>query len=268
MRHLTLQVQRHPLIAFFVLAYLFSWTLIPLVSISLVFAPLGLFGPALAAVTVTAMTEGRTGVKALLAKLGRWRVGWQWYGVVLALPTLVALTVLGAHLLLGGTVTFRVAEAAVIGLVLGILVVGEEIGWRGYALPRLQARFGGLGASLVLGVLWAAWHLANVLIPGLEYYGYAFPAFLLYVVSLSVLFTWIANGTRGSVLIAWLFHAAINLSGAIFAIGNQERALWLGGIAFGIAALGVVLVTSTDLSRKPVLTARGSAPLIASTEID
>jgi membrane protease YdiL (CAAX protease family) len=169
--------------------------------------------------------------------------------VVLVLPTLVALVVLGAHLLLGGSFTFQFGDVAVASLVLAVLVVGEEIGWRGYALPRMQARFGSLSAAVLLGALWAAWHLVNVLIPGLEYYGYAFPAFLIYVVSLSVLFAWIANGTGGSLLVAWLFHASVNLSGAIFSIGDQARYLWLGGIAFGVTALIVVLLTGRDLSR-------------------
>ncbi|HEU5103163.1 MAG TPA: CPBP family intramembrane glutamic endopeptidase [Roseiflexaceae bacterium] len=90
------------------------------------------------------------------------------------------------------------------------LVIGEELGWRGYALPRLQARYGGLGASLILGILWAAWHLPNQFIPGLEFYGYGFATFALYVVAMTVLFTWLARETHGSVLLAWLFHGAIN----------------------------------------------------------
>jgi membrane protease YdiL (CAAX protease family) len=67
-------------------------------------------------------------------------------------------------------------------------VVGEELAWRSYALPRLQARFGAVGAGLILGILWAAWHLPNQFIPGLEFYGYGFGAFALYVVAMTVLF--------------------------------------------------------------------------------
>ena len=128
---------------------------------------------------------------------------------------------------MGGAAPAGPGDPPVLIVILALLVVGEELGWRGFALPRLQARFGGLGASLILGALWAAWHLANTAIPGLERYWYAFPAFALFVVAQTILFTWIANHTRGSVLLAWLFHAAINVAGSQFAIGDPVRQWWL-----------------------------------------
>ena len=126
-------------------------------------------------------------------------------------------------------------------------MVGEEIGWRGFALPHLQARFGGLGASLILGLLWTAWHLINATIPGLERYWYAFPAFALFVIAQTILFTWIANHTRASVLLAWLFHAAINVAGSRFAIGDPVRQWWLSAALFGIAALAVLAFAGASL---------------------
>jgi hypothetical protein len=110
-------------------------------------------------------------------------------------------------------------------LIIRTSLIGEGW-WRGFALPRLQTRFNSLTASLILGGLWAAWHLPNSLIPGLEYYLTAFPVFLVYVVSMTVLFTWLANHTRGSVWIAWLFHAAINVPLDSF-IGDNLRQWWL-----------------------------------------
>ena len=126
-------------------------------------------------------------------------------------------------------------------------MVGEEIGWRGFALPHLQARFGGLGASLILGLLWTAWHLINATIPGLERYWYAFPAFALFVIAQTILFTWIANHTQASVLLAWLFHAAINVAGSRFAIGDPVRQWWLSAALFGIAALAVLAFAGASL---------------------
>src|SRR5918912_3555685 len=86
----------------------------------------------------------------------------------------------------------------------------EEIGWRGYALPRLQRRFAPLPASLLLGIVWGCWHAPQWFIPETGQQGFAFPAFLVWVVALSIMFGWIANGTRGSVLLVILSHAATN----------------------------------------------------------
>jgi uncharacterized protein len=251
MHALSAFVRRRPLLTFFILAYAFAWLLISLVSVSLVFPVLGLFGPALAAIIVTAIAEGRAGVKALLRRVVQWRVGWQWYAVAAGLPVALALAALGLHRLLGGAENNRPGDPLALVAILALLVVGEELGWRGFALPRLQERFGGLGASLILGGLWAAWHLANTRIPGLDYYGYGFPAFLLYVVGMTVLFTWIANHTRGSVLIAWLFHAAINVTGSIFFVGEPVRQWWLSGAVYGVVALIVLVVAGPNLAERP-----------------
>jgi membrane protease YdiL (CAAX protease family) len=136
-------------------------------------------------------------------------------------------------------------------LILAVLVIGEEIGWRGFALPRLQSRHNNLTASLILGVLWAAWHLPNALIPGLDYYFYAFPAFLIWVVAMTVLFTWLAIHTQGSVLIAWIFHASINTTLAIIFIGDTVRQWWLSAAVYAVAALIIVIVNGPNLVRQP-----------------
>jgi membrane protease YdiL (CAAX protease family) len=245
-------IKRRPLVAYFVLAYALTWSMVLLTRLSLLFAFLGLFGPAAAALIVTAIDEGRAGVRALLQHVVQWRVGALWYAVALGLPILLGLVVAGLHTLLGGAYTFRPGGPLALSLVLGVLVLGEELGWRGYALPRLQARFGGLAASVILGALWAAWHLANVTIPGLERYGYGFSAFALFVIAQTILFTWIANNTRASVLLAWLFHAAINAAGSQLSIGDELRQWWLSGAVYGVAALIVVLVAGPQLGRQPL----------------
>jgi membrane protease YdiL (CAAX protease family) len=247
MNTITAFIKRRPLVIFFVLAYAITWALVPLVSISFAFPVLGLFGPALAAIAVTAIVEGSPGVKALLGRVIQWQVGWPWYIVAIGLPVALGLAVAGLHRLMGGEANAGPGDPIALIAVLALLVVGEEIGWRGFALPRLQARFGAIGASIILGVLWAAWHLANIAIPGLERYGYAFPAFALFVVAQAVLFTWIANHTRGSVLLAWLFHAAINVAGSQFAIGDPVRQWWLSGAVFGVVALLVIVFQGPDL---------------------
>ena len=182
----------------------------------------------------------------------QWRAGWVWYGVAIGLPVALAVAVQALHVMLGGALVSGPGDPLALIAILALLVVGEEIGWRGFALPRLQARLGGLGASVVLGVLWAAWHLANTTIPGLERYWDAFPAFALFVVAQTVLFTWIANRTHGSVLLAWLFHAAINVAGSRFAIGDPVQQWWLSAAVFGAVALVVLVVEGTGLGRAAV----------------
>jgi membrane protease YdiL (CAAX protease family) len=250
MNTITAHVRAHSLVAYFALAYAWSWSMVLLVPVSLAFALAALLGPALAAIAVTALTEGRAGTGALLRRAIQWRVGAQWYLVAVGLPVLVGLAVVAVNALLGGQMPQNAGGSLALTLVLAALVVGEEIGWRGYALPHLQERYNSLVASLILGVLWACWHLANATIPGLGHYVTAFPAFLLYVVAQTVLFTWIANHTRGSVLLAWVFHAAINVSGALLFIGDQPRQWWLGGLGFAAVAAAVVLITGPGLAHR------------------
>jgi len=245
-------IKRYPLVAYFILAYALAWMLIPLVvSVSVVFGLLALFGPAIAAIIVSGVVEGPSGVRQLLQRIVPGRTGLKWIAVAVGLPILIsAIVVVLNAMLLGKPTAIVPNEAPILTLILGLLVVGEEIGWRGFALPRLQTHFNSLTASLILGCLWAAWHLPNSFIPGLDYYLTAFPVFLVCVVSMTVLFTWLSNHTRGSVSIAWLFHAAINVSGGFLFIGDNERQVWLGTLVFAAAALIVVLVNWSNLARQ------------------
>jgi membrane protease YdiL (CAAX protease family) len=136
---------------------------------------------------------------------------------------------------------------------IGVFSNGEEIGWRGYALPRLQARHGALIASLIIGVIWAFWHVPKFLTAG-SAQDYSFWFYLLDTIAKAILFTWVYNNTKSSLLMVTLFHAALNTS-AVFlpiipaAIGDVRPTL----IAIGLhclAAIIVVLVTgSARLSR-------------------
>jgi membrane protease YdiL (CAAX protease family) len=249
-------IKRHPLVAYFFLAYAFSWTLVALIPVSFVFALLALFGPTLAAIIVSGANEGRSGVGRLLRSVISWRTGIAWYAVAIGVPLIVAVAVLGVQSVVAGT-PFSPSAGTPIALMilLAMLVVGEEIGWRGFALPHLQERYNGLAASLILGTLWAGWHLANGTIPGLQTYWSGFPAFLFFVIAQTILFTWLSNHTRGSVLLSWVFHASINVTNALFFIGDQVRQWLLVGLGFSVFALVVVLVEGPNLARIPQTTA-------------
>lgn len=254
MNNITSFIKRYPLVAYFVLAYALAWMLIPLVlSVSVAFGLLALFGPTIAAIIVTGVTEGRLGVKQLLQRVVHGRAGLKWIAIAVGLPFFVSVMVVIVNaLLLGKPFAIVPNEAPAFTLIIGLLVVGEEVGWRGFALPRLQARFNSLTASLILGGLWAAWHLPNAFIPGLGYYLTAFPVFLVYVVSMSVLFTWLANRTRGNVWIAWLLHASINVSAGFLFIGDNLRQWWLSAGVFAVVTVIIVIITGPNLTRQTI----------------
>ena len=175
---------------------------------------LGTIAPSLVAIALVARDSGSAGVQALLRRLLKWRVGARWYvlaiGFMLALKLAAAVThraVTGDWPAFGMTPWFEIAAAIVIG---APLQAGEEIGWRGYALPRLAASFGLGRASLLLGVVVGGWHLPLFLIQGLGNYGQSFPMFVLGSTALSVAIAWLYANTRGSLLLAMLMHSAAN----------------------------------------------------------
>jgi membrane protease YdiL (CAAX protease family) len=133
---------------------------------------LGTFAPSIAAVLVAAR-KGGAETRALLGQFLRWRVGAKWYAVALFGPAALMLVAIGLHVALGGAVPDFPEPSrwplVAVNLVLVLLMggpLGEELGWRGFALPRLQARHGALRASVVLGVIWALWHLPLFAVPG------------------------------------------------------------------------------------------------------
>jgi membrane protease YdiL (CAAX protease family) len=251
MRIITAFVRRHPLIVFFALAYVLTWPVIPLVVVSPLLGLPALFGPALAAIIVAAVTDGGPGLEDLLGRLLRWRVGARWYALALGLPVALALTAAGLHLLVGAHTSLDFGGLSVLNIVVFALIVGEELGWRGYALPRLLAERSALAASLIVGALWGAWHLPTFFVPGTPQYGLPFSAFLLLTVAYSVVIGWVFVHARGSVLIASLMHGAINLSQGFFLGGvDPARTYWLLAGVYGAAAFTLALVFGINLTRR------------------
>jgi hypothetical protein len=177
---------------------------------------IGTFAPGLVAVGLTARAEGRAGVNALLGRLFRWEVSARWYVFAISYMAAIKLLVALAHRVatgawprFGDTPWFVMIAATLFSTAIGGQS-GEEVGWRGYALPRLAARFGLGGASIMLGVIWAAWHLPLFFLRGAEPFGQSFPLYLMQVVALSVAVAWLYWRTHGSLLLVMLLHAAIN----------------------------------------------------------
>jgi len=222
-------IKNHQLSTFFAVSYaimygtLFGYMALqpgqPMLAWSAVWF-LSVFSPTLSAVIVSWLTGGVAAVKDLLAGFGRWRVGWMWYfaaGFLLLGPLAIALT----YVALGNPsdgLAAGMTTPLLLARILTQLVAGpasEEAGWRGFALPRLQARFSALTASLILGVVWTFWHLPLFFLTGETQVGIPFPFYLALVVTLSVYLTWLYNNTGGSLLITTLAHWSFNLTGVL-----------------------------------------------------
>ena len=212
-----------PLVRFFVLTYALMWACFITVAAAgiPVYAPLGgvlvllgTFAPSLVALWLTARTEGEGGVRALLGGVLRWRVATRWYVFALAYIPAIKLTVALVHRLATGAWP-RFGDDPWYAILAAIsfstpFQAGEEIGWRGYALPRLAARFGLGRASILLGLIWACWHLPQFFIPEADTYGQSFLVYVLQVTALSVAMAWVYARTNGSLLLVMLLHAAVN----------------------------------------------------------
>lgn len=250
MNSLSRWIKEHALVAFFILAYGFTWALFPLVSISPLMGILGLFGPAFAALVVTGVRDGREGVRRLVARLGLFRVGPAWYLVTLGLPVLLSAIIVGLSLLLGYPGPVRFQEINVLNLLVFVLVFGEELGWRGFALPELLNNRSGVSASLILGVLWSFWHLPTFFTPGMPQAGVPLLPYTLTLIGLTTLFTWLFQNTRGSLLIATLFHGAYNTFGLVNPSLDPASRWWLYALVYLGAGLVVFLAAGPDLNRR------------------
>jgi membrane protease YdiL (CAAX protease family) len=234
-------IRRYPLTTYVVLAYAFSIALALLLDVSLIFGLIALFGPAAAAFTVARIWHGRAGVGELWAVTTRWRVHPGWYLAALALP--IAGTAIG-HILyvVAGNAALPVpGTVEPILLVLFFLVIGEEIGWRGFLLPGLLNRQTPLVATLVVAAVWTLWHSPLYFIPGMPFYGNPFWAFALWVVTFSFLLTWLWLRTR-SALLAAIMHGAGNLaSSLVFPLADVAGLYVFSAIGFAIVAIPLII---------------------------
>lgn len=215
---------------------------------STVFLYLGIFSPAFVAVAMTAYSGGRTAVRTLVARLFKADVAARWFffaiGFIAAIKLTAALVhraTTGAWPVFGQTSVALLFAATVFSVVTGGQV-GEELGWRGFALPRLAERLGLGGASITLGVVWALWHLPLFYFPGSHLVGQSLVFYTAQVTALSVAFTWLWWRAGGSLLLTMLLHAAVNNTKDIVpsAIIDPADAFALGGPR--IAWITVVLL--------------------------
>ncbi len=251
-------------VLFFVIAFAFSWVI--WLAVAAVEGELSLVhevavgvaaaGPSLAGVLCTALGEGGSGVRRLLGSLLQWRMAARWYVLSLGGPLALALTAVAFHrILIGSDARFRLEPSTVAlippALIAGLLIgsLQEELGWRGFALPRLLRRWGSLRAALVLGVAWACWHVPLYAIETGGQERMPLSVFLFSVIALSVLYTWFWAVTGGRLVVALLLHSATNVAGVLLlkdARGDFGPAII--AMALTIALAGAA---ARDLRRKP-----------------
>jgi uncharacterized protein len=251
------------LFGYFLLVFVVEWLYLLLIVVpfnltpSLV--PLGSFLTLTAtAFLFTALSEGRAGVFRLLRSYVRWRVGLSWY--LLALLGIPVMVLLSCFVLPGAFATFHAPSPSfvlgyLVSFLVGFLIGGplaEEVGWRGFALPRLQQRFGPVVGTLILGVIWGLYHLPGYLQPG----GLLpFGAFIVATVALAVIITWVFNHTGGSLLLTMLVHASFNTAALstlpLFASLSLPTALPGFDLVFVAVALLLILATRGHLSYHP-----------------
>jgi uncharacterized protein len=225
--------------------------------LGLVLALLGSLVPSAVGILLVAVLHGKAGVRKLLRRLLMWRVGVGWWVAVVLLSTL-AVGALGLSVLFGGDAPdLDVTIPGVVFLFLFSIFPGsaggEEIGWRGFALPHLQRARSALAASVVLGAAWGVWHLPLYLLGTDNRPLGLFPAWVLLTVAASVILTWMYNGTGGSLLIVVLFHAASNLPLTVLLepLEDQVAQPFLIYVALMILAATVVVAATgpANLSR-------------------
>ncbi len=258
-------LKRHSLVIGIVLMFALTWPIdlansgmMPFKVPFVVYILLG-WGFIFASLIMTGLTLGREGVIALLKRFLIWRVGWKWYlAPFLLAPALIIGGVYLNAALNGVPPDFSTVMAyKIFGksaylpffilpfFMVDFIANGEEMGWRGYVLPRLQAKHSALTSALILGVIWGFWHLPKFLT---HWDTVSFAWFMAHTTVVSVLYTWLYNGTKGSLLLVTLFHAATNATGVFMPMANTVSSGNMGAyiifILLEIAAAIIILIAT------------------------
>lgn len=256
-------IAAHQLITFFTLAFVFSWyPWIIAIARGQTSGPNPL-GPLIAALIMSGIAEGWGGIRELLGRIVRARIGLRWYAVIFGLPVVMCaaavaiMAAFGNGIALPGAAAWRELPDRFLFIFL-FICLGEEPGWRGFALPRLQKQYTPLIASLILAPIWALWHLPLM---GNEFPVAIIPAFLISLLGGTLIQTWLFNRTKGSVFAQMLFHATVNTVGAglVFPLfkGSTFVRFWYVYAALWLVA-GAITVFPSLAAEAPLILAQNA----------
>jgi uncharacterized protein len=254
---MTAFVKRHPLLLYFVLACAWFWGFLALDRLAPFhfWAPMvGALAPTVSAVVTTALTMGETHVRELVRRLWKYKVDWLWYVAAFGIPLgegILAIGIASAfgrfHMSRINLVTLRASLPAL--WVVFLFAAGEELGWRGYALPRLLSRHGAVVATLILGGLHALWHWPLLVFPHMWLSDIPIVPWTTSVIAEAFVFTWIMRGTKGSVLLAALFHGMSNMAMILYDGIDPRWMPWLRCGVGVVATTVLLLFTAGELRR-------------------
>ena len=269
MKQLTGFLKRYSLVIGIILMFVLTWPidlahlgLLPLKVPFVIYIFLG-WGFGIVAVVMTGLTLGKAGVISLLKRYLQWRVGWTWYLAPFLLAP--ALSVGGVYLnaaLTDVPPDFSTVMAyEIFGksaylpffilpfFMIDFIANGEEIGWRGYVLPRLQVKYSALTSALITGVIWGLWHLPKYLT---HWNTVVFAWFMVHMLFASILYRWLYNGTKGSLLLVTLFHAASNTIGVFMpsanTVSNENMSAYIVSVLLE-ALTAIIIVIATGPAR-------------------
>jgi membrane protease YdiL (CAAX protease family) len=251
--------QRHGtwLVVYFVLTFVVTWSCWALAAylrgspaLSQAIFLIGVFTPGILAVAFTLRVEGEAGVRAILGRIAKWNVSWRFYAFAIAFMPFLKLVAAALHRALTGSWP-RFGDTPIVLMLAALLVstwvqAGEEIGWRGYALPRMSRRLGLGAASVLLGLIWASWHLPLFFYPNSDMRGQSFALYFAQVMAISVVIGWLYWRTGRSLLVVMLFHAAVNNLKDIVpsAIKSPADSYFAGASLLGLISLSLLWISA------------------------
>lgn len=269
---------------FFVVTFVFSWLLwspFVLSGFGIIHLPesisslmtlavmLGAFGPMIAAMILIGQKEGRSGIKTFFRNAFSFRIKPIYYLTAVLIPVLITavahyfVNIVGIDVLPDNlfpeNLTIPVIVLVIPYFIL-ILIAGggqEEFGWRGYAQQPLQERFGILGGSIILGLIWGIWHLPLWFMPGEGHAYYSFFAFLIYTVSTSIIIAWLYNASGKKLMIALIIHTTGNVAVPFFPIMHMadvpQPGYWVWVSVSMLVAIGLTIWYKRKIKNNSVI---------------
>jgi uncharacterized protein len=257
-------VKRSPVMAYFVLIFSVEWVLV--LTLSRITPPMlalliGSWLPDCIGVFITGISAGRLGLRELFSKVILWRIGLRWYATAILLPAIMAWISIGLYTIINHNLPDFAPSNQLFLVFLGAVftgALGEELGWRGTALPRMQTRWSPLISSLILGFLWGLYHLPSFLLSGLPLKNMPLIPFMISALGLTIIVTWTFNHTKGSLILVFLYHFSFNFIGNAFGIFGYPALFWMLTISMMSMAVAIIFLDKKRFTTRATISTEGT----------